>query len=68
MAWDKLSKVLRNRSDNPWDNANQRSSHDNKCVVLRRKVLRQTFFASSYKCHEINKIHKQFYKLPKLVA
>jgi len=30
--------------------------------------LEKTFFDSSYKSHEINKIHKQFYKLLKLVA
>jgi len=67
-AWDKSSKVLSNRSDSPWDDANRRPSHADKCSALRREVLEKTFFDSSYKSHEINKIHKQFYKLLKLVA
>jgi len=67
-AWDKSAKVLSNRSDSPWDNAFRRPSHADKCAALRREVLKQTFFVSSNKNHEINKIHKQFYKLLKLVA
>jgi hypothetical protein len=67
-AWDKSAKVLCNRSDSPWDNAYRRPSHADKCAALRRVVLKQTFFVSSDKSHEINKIHKQFYKLLKLVA
>jgi len=39
-----------------------------KCAALRKEVLKQTFFVSSDKSHEISKIHKQFYKLLKLVA
>jgi hypothetical protein len=67
-AWDKSSGFLCNRSDSPWDDANRRPSHADKCAALRREVLKETFFVSSYKNHEINKIHKQFYKLLKLVA
>lgn len=67
-AWDKSAKMLCNRSDSPWDDARRRPSHADKCVALRREVLKQTFFVSSDKSHEINKIHKQFYKLLKLVA
>ena len=67
-AWDKSSKFLCNRGDSPWDDANRRPSHADKCSALRREVLEQTFFDSSYKNHEIAKIHKQFYKLLKLVA
>ena len=67
-AWNKSAKVLCNRSDSPWDDAWRRPSHADKCVALRRAVLEQTFFVSSDKSHEINKIHKQFYKLLKLVA
>jgi hypothetical protein len=67
-AWDKSAKVLCNRIDSPWDDANRRPSHADKCSALRKEVLKQTFFVSSGKSHEINKIHKQFYKLLKLVA
>lgn len=67
-AWDKSAKMLCNRSDSPWDDASRRPSHADKCVALRREVLKQTFFVSSDKSYEINKIHKQFYKLLKLVA
>lgn len=67
-AWDKSAKMLCNRSDSPWDDASRRPSHADKCAALRREVLKQTFFVSSDKSHEINKIHKQFYKLLKLVA
>jgi hypothetical protein len=67
-AWDKSAKMLCNRSDSPWDDAGRRPSHADKCSVLRREVLKQTFFVSSDKSHEINKIHKQLYKLLKLVA
>jgi len=67
-AWDKCAKVLCNRSDSPWDDANRRPSHADKCAALRREVLKRTFFVSSAKSHEIKKIHKQFYKLLKLVA
>lgn len=67
-AWDKSAKVLRNRSSSPWDNAYRRPSHADKCSALRREVLKQTFFVSSDKSHEISKIQKQFYKLLKLVA
>jgi hypothetical protein len=45
-----------------------RPSHVDKCAALRRAVLKQTFFRCSGKSHEINNIHKQFYKLLKLVA
>jgi hypothetical protein len=67
-AWDKSAKVLCNRSDSPWDDTYRRPSHADKCAALRREVLNQTFFVSSDKSHEINKIQKQFYKLLKLVA
>ena len=67
-AWDKSSKVLCNRSNSPWDDANRRPSHSDKCTALRKEVLKETIFVSSYKSHEINKIHKQFCKLLKLVA
>lgn len=67
-AWNKSAKVLCDRSDSPWDDAFRRPSHADKCVALKRKVLKQTFFVSSGKSHKINKIHKQFYKLLKLVA
>ena len=67
-AWNKSAKTLCNRNDSPWDDACRRPSHADKCSALRREVLRQTFFVSSDKSHEINKIHKQFYKLLKLVA
>jgi hypothetical protein len=67
-AWDKSAKVLCDRSNSPWDDADRRPSHADKCVALRRAVLKQTFFRCSGKSHEINNIHKQFYKLLKLVA
>ena len=67
-SWNKSAKVLCNRSDSPWDNVCRRPSHADKCAALRRAVLKKTFFVSSDKNHEINKIHKQFYKLLKLVA
>ena len=67
-AWDKTAKVLCDRSDSPWDDVFRRPSHADKCAALRREVLKQTFFVSSDKSHKINKIHKQFYKLLKLVA
>ena len=67
-AWDKDAKVLCNRSDSPWDDANRRPSHADKCMALRREVLRRTFFDSSDKSREIKKIQKQLYKLLKLVA
>jgi hypothetical protein len=67
-AWNKPAKVLCDRSNSPWDDVFRRPSHADKCAALRREVLKQTFFVSSGKCHEINKIHKQFYKLLKLVA
>jgi hypothetical protein len=67
-AWDKSTKALCNRSDSPWDDAYRRPSHADKCAALRRAVLEKTFFISSDKSHEIKKIHKQFYKLLKLVA
>ena len=67
-AWDKSARVLCNRSDSPWDNVYRRPSHADKRSALRREVLKQIFFVSSDKNHEINKIQKQFYKLLKLVA
>jgi hypothetical protein len=67
-AWNKSAKALCDRSDSPWDNIWRRPSHADKCSALRREVLMQTFFVSSDKNHEINKIYKQFYKLLKLVA
>jgi len=67
-AWNKSAKVLCDRSDSPWDNTYRRPSHADKCAALKREVLKQTFFVSSAKSHEVNKIHKQFYKLLKLVA
>ena len=67
-AWNKPAKVLCDRSNSPWDDVFRRPSHSDKCAALRREVLKRTFFVSSVKSHEINKIHKQFYKLLKLVA
>jgi len=67
-AWNKSAKVLCNRCDSPWDDAYRRPSHADKCSALRKEVLKQTFFVSSCRSHEINKIHKQFYTLLKLVA
>jgi hypothetical protein len=67
-AWDKSAKLLCSRSDRPWDDQFRRPSHADKCSALRRDVLEKTFFVSSDKAHKDNKIHKQFYKLLKLVA
>jgi hypothetical protein len=67
-AWDKSAKVLCNRGNSPWDDAYRRPSHADKSSALRREVLKRTFFVSSDKNHKINKIHKQLYKLLKLVA
>lgn len=67
-AWNKSAKALCDRSDSPWDDMNRRPSHADKCAALRRTVLKQTFFGSSGKSHEISKIHKQLYRLLKLVA
>jgi hypothetical protein len=67
-AWDKSARVLCNRSDSPWDDVERRPSHADKCSALKREALKQTFFVSSGKSHEINKIHRQFYTLLKLVA
>jgi len=67
-AWNKSAKVLSNRLCSPWDDVHRRPSHADKCAALRRAVLKQTFFVSSGKTHKNNKIHKQFYKLLKLVA
>ncbi|MBN1126849.1 MAG: hypothetical protein JXA82_17720 [Sedimentisphaerales bacterium] len=67
-AWDKSAKVLCDRRDSPWDDVNRRPSHADKCAALRRAVLKQTFFSRSGTSHEVKKIHKQFYKLLKLVA
>jgi hypothetical protein len=67
-AWNKSAKTLCNRSDSPWDDVYRRPSHADKCAALRKEILQQTFYVSSDKSHEINKIHKQFYKLLKLVA
>jgi hypothetical protein len=67
-AWNKSAKVLSDRCDSPWDDVYRRPSHADKCVALRRAVLKQTFFVSSGRTHKNNKIHKQFYKLLKLVA
>jgi hypothetical protein len=67
-AWDKSAKALCNRSNSPWDDAYRRPSHADKCSALRKEVLKQTFFVSSCRNHEINKIHKQFYTLLKFVA
>jgi len=67
-AWERSAKVLCDRSDSPWDDVFRRPSHADKCAALRREVLKKTFFVSSDKNHEINKIHKQFYKLLKLIA
>ncbi len=38
-AWDKSAKLFCNRSDSPWDDANRRPSHADKCACLRREVL-----------------------------
>ena len=59
-AWNKPAKVLCDRSSSPWDDVFRRPSHSDKCAALRREVLKQTFFVSSGKSHEINKIYKQF--------
>jgi len=67
-AWDKSARVLCDRSDSPWDDAYRRPSHADKCAALRREVLKHTFFDSSDKSHKNNKIHKQLYRLLKLVA
>ena len=67
-AWDKSAKALCDRSDSPWDDLFRRPSHADKCAALRKEVLKKTFFAASGKSHEIDEIHKQFYKLLKLVA
>ena len=67
-AWDKSAKVLCDRRDSPWDDVNRRPSHADKCAALRKAVLKQTFFSRSGTSHEVKKIHKQFYKLLKLVA
>jgi hypothetical protein len=67
-SWNKSAKVLCNRSDSPWDDICRRPSHADKCAALRRAFLKQTFFVSSDKNHEINKIRKHFYKLLKLAA
>jgi len=67
-AWDKSARVLCNRSDSPWDDANRRPFHADKCAALRREVLKRTFFETFGHSRKNRKIARQFYKLLKLAA
>jgi len=39
-AWNKSGKQLVDRGDSPWDDAERRPSHANRCKALRRQILR----------------------------
>jgi DDE superfamily endonuclease len=42
-AWDRPQSRLCDRSDSPWDKAERRPSHANRCRELRREALEEEF-------------------------
>lgn len=67
-AWRQRAGVIRNRNDSPWDDADRRPSHADRCSALRRETLKQTFFGTLGHGRKNRKIARQFYKLMKLAA
>lgn len=67
-AWKQQASVIRNRSHSPWDDADRRPSHADRCAALRRETLKQTFFETFGHGRKDRKIARQFYKLMKLAA
>jgi hypothetical protein len=67
-AWKQQPSVVRNRADCPWDDADRRPSHADRCAALRRETLKQTFSETFGHGRKNRKIARQFYKLMKLAA
>jgi len=67
-AWQQRASVIRNRSDCPWDDADRRPSHADRCGALRREALKRTFFQTLGHSRKNRKIARRFYKLMKLAA
>jgi DDE superfamily endonuclease len=67
-AWHKTKKVLVDRSDSPWDDADRRPSHADRRNALRRQCLQEEFHdhASAGPWH--HKIQRAFRRLMKLAA
>jgi hypothetical protein len=42
-AWDRSKFQSCNRSDSPWDKAERRPSHANRCQELRRKAMQEEY-------------------------
>ena len=42
-SWDEEKSALSDRSDRPWDNADRRPSHADRCRQIAREMLREAF-------------------------
>ncbi len=67
-AWNKPESAICDRSSSPWDDPSRRPSHADRCIGLRREVLKRTFFETFSHSRKNRKIARQFYKLLKLAA
>ncbi len=67
-AWEKRASVICDCSSSPWDDPSQRPSHTDRCIGLRREILRETFFETFGHRRKTRKIARQFYKLMKLAV
>jgi len=67
-AWNKPASVIRERSSSPWDDPERRPSHADRCIGLRREILKKTFFETFGHSRKTRKIVRQFYRLMKLAA
>jgi hypothetical protein len=67
-AWRQQAGVIRNRTDSPWDDADRRPSHADRCAGLRRATLKQTILETFGHGRQDRKIARQLYRLMKLAA
>lgn len=67
-AWSRPQTAICDRSNSPWDRAERRPSHADRCAGLRREVIAKTFFATWGQSHKTRKIVRQLYKLLKLAG
>jgi len=67
-AWDQPAKKLRDRSANPWDDAERRPSHADRRNALRRECIQEAFFHPRVRAALSRKTRTLVRSLVKLVA
>jgi hypothetical protein len=67
-AWNKPAEDICDRTDSPWDDAQRRPSHADRCKALRQQCLQNEYLSLSATHRRSSKIRDLFERILKLAA